>query len=590
MTPALDPITAQVVRDSLEFISEEMSRVVERSAVHPLFQEVHDYSTGVFFYDGEEVSLIARATAMPVHIFASVESITALLEVFGDDIHEGDVFLLNDPYYGGSHQADWTMMKPVLLEGGGMVIPSVRAHMSDFGGVAPGGYYPDAREVWQEGYRIPPIRLFERGELREDLWELILGNSRLGPVLRGDLLAIVGGCNVGARRVDALVERYGADTIRAAIDAAVEYAGRRFAEEVRSWPDGVYVGESVLDHDSGGSRDVTVRATVTVAGDELTVDLTGSDPQVPGYINSVYGNTASWVYIALYATMPADVPVNSGLFRRVKVEAPPGTVVNPLPPAPVMFSTVTIGGDIGEAVMRALAQVRPERAGNVGLGYNACTAYGWDDRYGDAMYFTIEYGNTLVADGGAYGKDGWGGWSAPMSVLIFATIETQELQFPFLYEQYEYLDDSCAPGQWRGAPAFAMRRTVAGSHPSVVNLTVENNRHPLQGYAGGLPAIPSYAVLRPGTPEERLITESVSLEQMAPGETLATVKGAGGGWGPPLSRDPQAVLEDYLDGYVSTRTAEEVYGVRIVGDEVDLEATAGLRASTGTPSDSSRPR
>ena len=438
----LDPITAQVVRDSFEFISEEMSRVVERSAVHPLFQEVHDYSTGVFFFDGSEVSLIARATAMPVHIFASVESVKAIVEAFGDDIHDGDVFLLNDPYYGGSHQADWTMMKPVLLEGGGMVIPSVRAHMSDFGGVAPGGYYPDAREVWQEGYRIPPVRLYERGELRQDLWDLILGNSRLTPTLTGDLMAIVGGCNVGARRAESLVSKYGPEVVKAGIAASMDYAERRFVEEVRSWPDGVYTGKSVLDHDSGGTYDITVRATVTVDGEQLTVDFEGSDPQVPGYINSVYGNTASWAYIALYAAMPAGVPVNSGLFRRVTIKAPKGSVVNPLPPAPVMFSTVTIGGDIGEAVMKALEQIDPRRAGNVGLGYNACTAYGWDARYGDQLYFTIEYGNTLVADGGAYGKDGWGGWSAPMSALIFATIETQELQFPYVYENYEFLDDS----------------------------------------------------------------------------------------------------------------------------------------------------
>ena len=581
-TTSIDRITAQVVRDSFEYISEEMSRVVERSAVHPLFQEVHDYSTGVFYYDGDEVSLIARATAMPVHIFASVESINALVAAFGDDIHEGDVFLLNDPYQGGSHQADWTMMKPVFLDDGSMVIPSVRAHMSDFGGVAPGGYYPDARNVWQEGYRIAPVRLYERGVLREDLWDLILGNSRLTETLRGDVKAIVGGCNVGARRAASLIAKYGSTLVKAGIDSSMDYAARRFSEEVRSWPDGTYFGESVLDHDSAGTYDVTVRAAVTVDGDRLSVDLEGTDPQTPGYINSVYGNTASWVYIAIYATMPEDVPVNSGLFRQVEIKAPKGSVVNPLPPAPVMFSTVTIGGDIGEAVMKALEKIHPERAGNVGLGYNACTAYGWDSRYGDQMYFTIEYGNTLVADGGAYGKDGWGGWSAPMSKLIFATVETQELQFPFLYEQYEYLDDSCAPGRWRGAPAFAMRRTLVGDHPGFVNVTVENNRHPLQGYAGGDAATPSYAVLRPGTPEEQHITESVTLEKFEPGDVIYTVKGAGGGWGPARERDPQAVLEDVLDGYVSREQAAATYGVVIAPGPggalaVDQAATATLR-------------
>jgi hypothetical protein len=304
----LDPITAQVVRDSFEFISEEMSRVVERSAVHPLFQEVHDYSTGVFYYDGRDVSLIARATAMPVHIFASVESVKAIVAAFADDIHDGDVFLLNDPYAGGSHQADWTMMKPIVLPGGELVIPSVRAHMSDFGGVAPGGYYPDAREVWQEGYRIAPVRLYERGELRRDLWDLILGNSRLTQTLTGDVMAIVGGCNVGARRAEALVDKYGGDVVKAAIVASMDYAERRFVEEVRAWPDGVYRGESVLDHDSGGTYDVTVRAENSegwsLPSDSVSVEVVDGSVDTP--IVSVTGELKAGGTIKISGTGFAD--------------------------------------------------------------------------------------------------------------------------------------------------------------------------------------------------------------------------------------------------------------------------------------------
>lgn len=233
--------------------------------------------------------------------------------------------------------------------------------------------------------------------------------------------------------------------------------------------------------------------------------------------------------------------------------------------------------------MKALEHIVPERVSNVGLGYNACTAYGHDSRYGDEFYFTIEYGNTLVSDGGAYGKDGWGGWSAPLSKLIFATIETQELQFPFLYEQYEYIDDSCGAGRWRGVAAFAMRRRLIGEQPGYVNITVENNEYPLQGYAGGLPGASCYTVLRAGTPQERMITESVSNEKMQPGEVLYTVKGGGGGWGPPHEREPARVLADVLDGYASVETAEKVYGVKVeVGPNGDAwilaDETERLRA------------
>jgi N-methylhydantoinase B len=547
-----------------------------------LFQEVHDYSTGVFYYDGKEVSLVARATALPPHIFASILSVEAIVQEFGDDIHPGDVFMLNDPYYGGSHQADWTIMKPVFLNDREMLIPSVRAHMSDFGGVRPGGYNPDARDVWQEGFRVPPVRLYERGVLREDLWNWIISNSRLKETLNGDMMAIIGGCNVGAQRTEAIISKYGADVVMAALQHALDYAERRFEAEIAKWPDGVYVGESVLDHDALGNTEIKVRATITVEGTNLSVDFSGSDPQAPGYINSPFGNTASYVYAAIFAVLPSDIPVNSGMFRRVKITAPEGTVTNPLAPSPVMFSTVTIGGDIGEATMKALAEILPDQAGNVGLGYCICTTYGKDARYDNELYFTIEYGNTLVSDGGAKGKDGWGGLTAPCARLIFATVETQELQFPFRYDRYEYIDDSCGAGRWRGVPAFAMRRTMVGENPGYVTITEEGNRHPMAGYAGGHDGAKCFAILKPGTPEEELITESVTARELRPGEAVQTQKGGGGGWGPPHERDPHLVLSDVLDGFVSRETARNTYGVEIVGSGFDLQvdeaATQTLRA------------
>lgn len=581
-----DPITMQVVRDSFEHMSEEMSDVVERSAVHPLFQEVHDYSTGVFYWDGSEVSLIARASAIPAHIFASVTSVQRIFEVFGDDVHEGDVFLVNDPYEGGSHTADWTMMRPLPLTDGTMIIPSIRAHMSDFGGSYPGGYSPELRDTWQEGFRIPPIRLFERGAVRQDLWDLVTGNSRLEKVLRGDLMALVGGCNVGARRTQALIEKYGAGTVRAGVEHALDYANARFREMVTSWPDGSYHGECVLDHDFAGTRDVTVRVTVTVAGDRLIVDFEGSDPQTAGFVNSVLPNTSSHVLTAIYATFDDDIPVNSGVFRQVEIRAPEGSVVNPLPPAPVMLSTVVIGGHVGEATMRALEQFVPERVGNVGIHFNVLSVYGHDARYGGDFYFMLEYGASLAADGGAYGKDGWGAWSAPVAKHTFANCETQELQFPILYEQYEYLDDSCGAGRWRGSGAFAMRCRVTGEHPAFTNVSVVCNEHPLPGYAGGLPGAPSHVVMRPGTSDELVVTDALALLELQPGERVASVKGGGGGWGPPHERDPDAVLDDVLDGWVSCERALEVYAVALAdgpgGLAVDRDATERLRAARRT--------
>jgi N-methylhydantoinase B len=580
----IDLITFQIISDSLEAIATEMAGLVERTGVHPLFQEVHDFSTGVLYYDGADVSLVARTakSALPNHIFASIAAVRGIVARFGDDIHPGDVFIISDPYLGGNHNADWTTMTPVFIDERRFIIPSVRGHMSDFGGVVAGGYNPDARDIWQEGYRIPPVRLVSQGERIDDVWNIILANSRLAETLRGDLMALVGGCNLGARRVQALVDKYGVAVLERAIEHALDYTARRFRAEIAQWPRGTYVGERLLDHDSAGNHDILVRASITVEEERLVVDFEGSSAQSPGYINSVYGNTVSWVLVSLGVILPEDLKINSGILRQIDVVAPPGSVVNSLAPAPTMFSSIVIGSEIGDAVLKAFEQIAPERAGSAGLGYCLCTTFGRDARYDDSFYFTLEYGNTLTTAGGAYGTDGWGAMSTPHCPLVMANVETQELQFPFLFEIYEYAADSCAPGRWRGVPAFLMRRAITGSNPAWVNVTTEGYRHPLPGFVGGGEGGSSYTVLWPGSAREELVTESASNREMLPGEILLTFKGGGGGWGPAFERDPQAVLVDVLDGYVSRETARELYGVVVADSDgrlaLDEEATRRLRA------------
>ena len=574
----VDRITALVVKDSLEAISEEMSKTVERTAVHPLFNEVHDYSTGVFFYDGHDVRLVARATAIPVHIFASILSVEALMDTFGDDLHEGDVVMVNDPYYGGTHHADWTVMKPVFFDGKPVLFPSVRAHMADFGGPVAGGYNPEARDIWQEALRIPPIKLFEKGQLREDVLDWILANSRIPQVLRGDLAAMFGACTLAEQRIQALFAKYGGEVVNDSIEYTLDYAEKRFRAEVAKWPDGRYRGAAVLDHDSLGSHDVEVTATIHIEGSDLSVDFAGSSPETPGFVNSPFGNTASWVYTALCSVLPDDIPINSGVFRAVRISAPEGTVVNPLPPAPCMFSTVVIGGDIGTATMRALEQAIPDRAGAVSLNYCLCTTYGHDSRY-DAMFVTIEYGNTLVAASGTRGSDGWGGWPAPMCGLIYSTVEMSEIQFPFFYHQYEYVADTAAAGQWRGVPGFAMKRESVRDE-SIINVALTGVRHTAPGYAGGKDGASSRYVLNWGTEHEEEVLESAANRPSPPGSIIATFKGGGGGWGDPLRRDPQKVLDDVLDEYLSVERAEQDYGVVIDPEtlSLDMEETIRRRA------------
>ena len=572
----IDPITSQVIKDSLEAISEEMSKTVERTAVHPLFNEVHDYSTGVFFYSGSDVRLVARATAIPVHIFASILSVEAMLDEFQDDIHEGDVVMLNDPYYGGTHHADWTVMKPVFFEGKPVLFPSVRAHMADFGGPVPGGYNPEARDIWQEALRIPPIKVYEKGEPRQDVLDWILANTRIPQVLRGDLAAMFGACNLAERRVLELFSKYGGETVNESIEYTLDYAEKRFRAEVSRWPDGEYTASSILDHDSQGNYDLEVRATVNISGDDLSVDFSGTSPETPGFVNSPFGNTASWVYTALCSVLPDDIPINSGVFRSVKITAPESSVVNPLPPAPCMFSTVVIGGDIGTATMKALEKAIPDKVGTVSINYCLCTTYGHDSRYGE-MFVTIEYGNTLVAAGGTEGEDGWGGWPAPLCGLIYSTVEMMEIQFPFFYHEYEYVKDTAAAGQWRGVPGFSMKRESVRD-TSMINVALTGVRNSSPGFSGGHNGASSRYILNWGSPEQVEVLESAANTPSPPGSIIATFKGGGGGWGDPLKRDPNQVLEDVLDDFISREKAERDYGVVIDRDlTIDVDATRERR-------------
>lgn len=577
---AIDPITAEIVRNYLEAVSDEMSKTMEMTAISNVFNEAHDYSSGVFYYDGSEVSLLARAAAVPVHIFASLVSVRTITNFFRGELHEGDIILVCDPYFGGSHIPDWTVMKPIFYQGQPVFFPSIRAHMLDIGGPAAGGYNILARDVWQEGFRISPVKLYERGIFRQDIWDLIMANTRIPDIMSGDFNAMIGGCRIGERRIISLVEKYGIDVIKESVDYILNYSETRVRQSLSEWPDGVYQGESILDHDYAGTRDVQVRATITVHGDEATVDFAGSHEQTPGFVNSMPGNTASYVYAQFTGAFP-DIPVNSGSFRPIKLRLPPGSVVNALPPATVGNSTVCIAADIGQATMKAIEKIAPETAGNGVVDLTIIIAMGNDRRYDEQFFISIDYLCSAVCASGTYGQDGWGTWTALFCALHLATVEMTEVQYPFLYTKFEYEIDTAAPGQWRGVPAIHTIREHTDDYvgDGKTNVMVQMNRHRLQGYAGGKPGVGNYFILDYGTDHELPVDEWVFEYPLGPGRTVFAQKQGGGGWGDPLERDPQQVREDVLDEYVSIAGARRDYGVVIEPDtlNVDMEATEILR-------------
>src|SRR5262247_3841294 len=354
----LDRITVSVIQHRLESIVQEIGEAMLRTAYSQILNSSRDFSTAVF--DGEG-RLAAQAEHVPIHVGALPMAVKSVADYFADRIRPGDMFLLNDPYHGGNHLPDLTALLPVFV-GERLAFWSInRAHQSDIGGVTHGVYNPGATEIWQEGIRIPPLKLYDAGALRDDVMNLVATNVRHPRDFLGDLRAMLGSARVGERRLLKLVDDYGIETATEAVGEVLDSAERQSRACIRAWKDGVYRGQSVLDDDGHGIEDIKLRATVTKKGDGLIVDLTDCDPQVIGFVNSSYPNTVSAVHMALAYLIDPRIPKNEGTFRPVEIKAKQGTIVWPHPPAPVTLATNHCAQEIAEAVIKALAGACPDR-------------------------------------------------------------------------------------------------------------------------------------------------------------------------------------------------------------------------------------
>lgn len=410
----------------------------------------------------------------------------------------------------------------------------------------------------------------------------MLANTRLPEQVRGDLMAMVGACRVGERRLADLAAKYGVPALRRSVRYVLNYSETRLRTRVREWQDGTYSHTEWVDHDFAGNRDIPISVALTVDGDALSVDFAGSSPAVPGFINSPRGNTLSQVFTALTAVCP-DIPINTGFFAPVSIDLPPGSIVDAHSPSPVGNCTLSPGTTIIDAMMKAFEQVVPKLVGSAACDMNSARCFGVSSRTG-RYWVGSDLAATAMSAGGARGTDGWGAWAATFCALRLPPLEMFELQFPWEYLLDEYACDTAAPGQWRGAPAIHYRRR----HVDEMRCTIYNtgHRHSLAGYAGGARGAGNYWVIREGDSDELTVTESCYVESLPRGSILFAQSGAGGGWGDPAARDPDAVLDDWLDELVSIEGALRDYAVVIdpTARTVDRDATAIERAqSHSTP-------
>ena len=455
-----DPITTAVLQNRLSAIAEEMGEAMLRTAYSQILNSSRDFSIALI---DAGCRLVAQADHIPVHVGAMPWATKALAARFPAPC-PGDVYLLNDPYRGGSHLPDLTVFVPVfapISAGPALMFWSVvRAHHSDIGGATHGAYNPAAREIWQEGLRLPPMRLTEDGVLREDLLEMLALNVRHPRDFRGDLAAQIGAARLGEQRLASVIQEVGAETLAESVDAMLNAAERYARQIVLGWADGVYVGEAVLDDDGFDKTDIVIRARVTKRGSDVTVDLTESDPQVTGFINSSHANSQSAVAMAFAFLLDPGIAKNEGAFRPLTVKLKEGTVVWAREGAPVTMCTSHCSNEIIEAIIVALAQACPERAMG-GWGRRLRIALnGTDPRTG--RRFIWHMFQARPGGGGSAAGDGYstiGEWHSAGGIK-FGSIEVAEARFPLVFETHEYRPGSGGAGQYRGGNGGDMRLRV----------------------------------------------------------------------------------------------------------------------------------
>jgi N-methylhydantoinase B len=581
----VDPVTAEVVRGAMETICFEMATYVSRTATTPILNQSNERNATVLDYRGR---LAALSVGIPQFMLTSTLPVRFALEFLGvDEFHEDDVFVANDPYHGGGHLPDYNVFAPVFADDGHggrrmVLIASIQCHHGDTGGGVPGGYNVTAGDIWGEGVRWPVVKVLDRGVERRDVLYALQANNRI-PDYIGDLRAQIGAAQLGAARLSDVITRSGLGAVEGSVDVMIDYAAKRFREEVATWPDGVYEADAYVDHDPLGHPDIRLHVKITVDGDHLTIDYTGSDTRQEIQAWSTYGNTRGYTVAQIASMMDPEIPKNEGFFDQIRLVVPAGCVLNPHPGKPVSAGTHHPGADVGEVIAVAMQDVLPDKA--VPQTYKTgipTIIVGVDPRTGQPF---TDHSAEVYAGwcNAAKGMDAWGAQNASFGNLWKATAEINESLYPHVQWSRDYRTDSGGAGQWRGLCGSHYEKEVLVD--AKVYTYVVGMKYPMPGICGGRPGAPNEMVIRYGSDDPFRVQHTAEWVPIGAGQRVMYDYGGGGGWGDPLDRDPAAVLDDVLDEYVSVEGAARDYGVALCGSledltlAVDADATRALRAS-----------
>jgi N-methylhydantoinase B/oxoprolinase/acetone carboxylase alpha subunit len=570
-TLTLDTVGLHVLHNALANVAAEMALVMMKTSYSTIFNEGLDFSTVLLDRDGD---LIAEKNYTPSMMGAITHTVRWTLEEFGEDFFRpGDVVVHNDPYRGNCHIPEHMMMKPIFQGDELLAFAGAIGHVAEVGGKAPGSFASDATDVYQEGLRLPPVKLLEEGRYNEQLWRVILANHRTPRHTWGDFHAMIGALNVGERRLLALVDRYDLPTVRNGAKALIEYSERRLRSAIDELPDGRYEADMLVEDDGVTADPFSVRVAVVVRGDEVIADFTGSSPQVRGPMNCPYVVAASAVYNAVFCVTDPEmlIPRNSGCYRPLRIVAPAGSVVNVKHPGPSVGGNTDLQPKLIDLLLAALAEAVPERVAAGSGGSSSNLLFGGTHPETGAYYSNYHFDG--MGAGATMLKDGNDGEITRHSNCRNTPIEVFEHRYPLRTLEYRLVPDSGGAGTHRGG--LATQRTLLVTADEITfSALFDRSKIPPSGLYGGEPGLGSQLLVRRAG-EQEFRTFDVVFGVASPtkftnvllrrGDELRYRAPGGAGFGNPADRDPALVREDVLEGFVSSEAAARSYGAQLEG-------------------------
>lgn len=564
-----DPVLLEVVHNRLEAIVEQMSLAMLKTAQTSILHDARDYSVALLTLEGE---LMAIGQCIPHHQGGMQSALMAILDIYPlESMEDGDVYMINDSYLGGTHTQDFCVIAPIFLDEERILFAGCFAHHIDIGGMTAGGYCVAATNIYQEGTRFPGVKLIEKGQIRTDILRTFMRNVRLPQQQKGDLLAQVAALHVGAERVRELAIQYGVGRLKEICGELLNLTERRVRAEIEKIPDGVYEVVDYLDHDGHTPKIYEMRLAMTISGSEIFLDFTGTDEQAPGLINASYSNTRAAALGSLLLFFDPTIPHNHGFFRPMRLTVPEGTLLNPRYPGPVSASTTEAGGRVYDLVLRALSEADPER----GIGTWSMMWLGV--RFSGSHPKTQEEFIHWMMDGLATGggarrdEDGWSASSVAASNCLIPNVEIEEQAYPVRYIHRELVSDSGGPGKFRGG--LAMETEIVPEVDCLLTVLSSRRDVPPQGIFGGGPGAPCVVYLDGPDSTRQLLPQKVNDMAIKAGVSVIMRPVGGGGYGDPNERSPQLLRRDLEEGFVS-EGGLEMYGTAALGlSQADANTT-----------------